>query len=113
MAGWQVFIIAAAPSLGVIALVCLLPNQIPAGRSVGEIQQRVRRERNTGDGPAVSTHSADYSHAAPDHQLSILEAQRTMQRHLDCRVGDCPRKTAAWRTLVNVGRIKPDSARPQ
>lgn len=52
-----------------------------------------------------------WPHEAPDEPLSILDAQKTMQRHRGCRREDCPRKNAAWYTLVEAGRIKPDSSR--
>lgn len=52
-----------------------------------------------------------FPHDAPDKPLTVLDAQKTMQRHRGCRREDCPRKSAAWLTLVEAGRIKPDSGR--
>ncbi|WP_454195351.1 hypothetical protein [Nocardia sp. Marseille-Q1738] len=39
------------------------------------------------------------------------EAHATMQRHRECRVQDCPRKAAARQTLIEAGRMKPDTSR--
>ncbi len=51
------------------------------------------------------THDAPVGPLTPDHAHTI------MQMHVECRVDDCPRKRAAFRTLVEAGRIKPDSGR--
>ncbi|RBO87004.1 hypothetical protein DFR74_112181 [Nocardia puris] len=40
-------------------------------------------------------------------------AHHAMQVHLDCTVGECPAKTHAWRMLVRLGHIRPDSGRPR
>ncbi|GAB2703507.1 hypothetical protein [Nocardia thraciensis] len=50
-------------------------------------------------------------HTAPDGELNVVEAHKEMQRHCYCTVPDCPRKTAAFTTLVQAGKIKPDSSR--
>ncbi|TLG03250.1 hypothetical protein FEK35_21650 [Nocardia cyriacigeorgica] len=52
-----------------------------------------------------------YPRDAPDKPMPVLDAHLTMQRHRSCRVGECPRKSAAWMTLVEAGRIMPDSGR--
>lgn len=54
---------------------------------------------------------AEWTHSAPDSPISVQHAHRLMQEHRSCLVEDCPRKRAAWQTLVEVGHIKPDSAR--
>jgi hypothetical protein len=51
------------------------------------------------------------AHSAPEHDLSVNEAHRTMQRHRGCSRDDCPRKEAAFRVLVEAGRVRPDSGR--
>ncbi len=43
--------------------------------------------------------------------LSAAEAHRLMRLHLRCSVIDCDRKAAAWRTLVEAGKIRPDAGR--
>lgn len=80
------------------------PIRVPEGRSVPEIQQRVRPERNEMNSEVWPV---GYPHDAPDRPMMLPEAQMTMQRHRACRVGECPRKTAAWRLLVEAGRINP------
>ncbi|MEV0031454.1 hypothetical protein [Nocardia sp. NPDC050793] len=42
---------------------------------------------------------------------SLRAAHRTMQVHLECRVGECSAKTAAHTTLQDAGRLIPDSSR--
>lgn len=52
-----------------------------------------------------------WPHEAPDHPMSVKDAHLAMQRHYGCDRGDCPRKAVAWQTLVEAGRIRPDSSR--
>lgn len=52
-----------------------------------------------------------WTHAAPIGPLTPEDAHAIMQMHLECRVEDCPRKRVAFRTLVDAGRITPDSGR--
>jgi hypothetical protein len=52
-----------------------------------------------------------WPHEAPEHPLSVSEAHQTMQRHRECRADQCPRKAAARRTLIDTGRMKPDTSR--
>ncbi|MFE3445467.1 hypothetical protein ACFXNW_20755 [Nocardia sp. NPDC059180] len=84
------------------------PSRIPEGKSVAEIQQRIGQERSDMDSKVWPI---GYPHEPPDRPMSVRDAQMTMQRHRACRVGECPRKTAAWRVLVESGRITPDSGR--
>ncbi|MEV6319774.1 hypothetical protein AB0M45_01070 [Nocardia sp. NPDC051787] len=50
-------------------------------------------------------------HAAPEYPLSASEAHWTMQRHRGCHADQCPRKAAARQTLIDAGRMKPDTSR--
>ncbi|MFI2284366.1 hypothetical protein [Nocardia beijingensis] len=43
--------------------------------------------------------------------MSVTEAHQTMQRHRACRADQCPRKAAARQTLIDAGRMKPDTSR--
>ncbi|MFD8244590.1 MULTISPECIES: hypothetical protein [Nocardia] len=52
-----------------------------------------------------------WPHEAPEHPLSVPEAHATMQRHRGCRADGCPRKAAARQTLIDAGRMVPDTAR--
>lgn len=45
-----------------------------------------------------------WTHAAPIGPLTPEHAHTIMQMHLECRVEDCPRKSAAFRALVEAGR---------
>ncbi|MBB5915537.1 hypothetical protein BJY24_004449 [Nocardia transvalensis] len=44
----------------------------------------------------------------PTHPLSIAEAHREMQLHRECR---CARQRFALQTLIEAGRLRPDSHR--
>lgn len=48
---------------------------------------------------------------APDEPFTVAEAHSTMQQHIACRREDCPRKAAAYQTLVETGYIQPDVSR--
>ncbi|RDI53896.1 hypothetical protein [Nocardia mexicana] len=63
--------------------------------------------------PAMDTSvwPVGWPHEAPDRPMSVSDARHSMQRHRDCYREDCPRKRAAYQTLVDAGHIKPDSAR--
>ncbi|BCK54101.1 hypothetical protein [Nocardia wallacei] len=105
MGGWQVFA-ATMVLVGAMAVVVLnvRPQRLPTGRtSVAEIRRRVLAE----SAPPAMPVAAAPSHRAPDHGFEVPEAHRTMQEHLDCSVAACPRKAAAYRVLVEAGRIKP------
>ncbi|WP_330228666.1 hypothetical protein OHA40_21410 [Nocardia sp. NBC_00508] len=52
-----------------------------------------------------------WAHEAPDLPFSVPQAHATMQRHRECQVQDCPRKAAARQTLIEAGRMKPDTSR--
>ena len=86
--------------------------------SAQAIVTRVQAERRREHRRAQVAHAADtnmwpdgWPHEAPDHRLSVLEAHRAMQRHRDCLIDECPRKRAAWNTLIEAGKVRPDSAR--
>lgn len=51
------------------------------------------------------------SHAEPLRPLTVDEAHREMRRHRECDRRWCPRKAAAWQTLVEARKITPDSGR--
>jgi hypothetical protein len=52
-----------------------------------------------------------WTHDAPLQPFTVADAHREMQRHRSCLREDCPRKQAAWRTLVGAGHIRPDTGR--
>ncbi|WP_216908258.1 hypothetical protein OG225_30080 [Nocardia sp. NBC_01377] len=48
-------------------------------------------------------------HDSPAAPFSIEQAHTVMQSHCGCRADDCSRKAAAFRALVEAGRIVPDA----
>jgi hypothetical protein len=50
-------------------------------------------------------------HHAPQGPISVQEAHRYLQQHRECQIDECDRKAAAWRVLVEEGKIRPDSSR--
>jgi hypothetical protein len=72
-----------------------------AGTTVQEIHERIQRERR----------AVGWLHEAPDIPLTVPQAHLITQQHRDCQLEDCPRKRAAWQTLIETGRVKPDTCR--
>ncbi|WP_246011768.1 hypothetical protein [Nocardia mexicana] len=64
-----------------------------------------------GDTMDVSVWPIGWPHEAPEEPMSVSDAHLAMQRHRGCRREECPRKRAAYQTLVEEGRLKPDSGR--
>ncbi|WP_433564288.1 hypothetical protein ACQP1O_02390 [Nocardia sp. CA-151230] len=112
MAAWQVFT-ATLATLVIIAVTIMSlhhPHQDPDRLSVERIRDRINKERSV-SALATPDHSA-WSHLAPDHPLGVQEAHRTMQQHRRCPVAECARKAAAFRALIDAGRIKPTRMPP-
>ncbi|WP_330183726.1 hypothetical protein OHB26_08925 [Nocardia sp. NBC_01503] len=112
MAGWQVFT-ATLVMLTIMAVTVASlhqPHRDPDRLSVDRIRERISNEHTASADPILSTSA--WSHGAPDHQLDVQEAHRTMQQHRRCVVGECDRKGAAFRALVDAGRIKPTRMPP-
>ncbi len=59
----------------------------------------------------VSLWPTGWPHEVPDDPMTVGEAHQTMQRHRGCLRDECPRKSVAYLTLVEAGRIRPDSGR--
>ncbi|MGK8557759.1 hypothetical protein [Nocardia gipuzkoensis] len=70
-----------------------------------------RYERIPAAQPDAELRQAGSPHEAPDHELSVGEAHWIMQRHRECRADQCPRKKAARQTLIDAGRMRPDTSR--
>ncbi len=49
--------------------------------------------------------------AAPLRRFTVDQAHTAMQLHIDCLLGECPRKTHAYNVLVQEGHIRPDTGR--
>ncbi|MCM6774502.1 hypothetical protein NDR87_13810 [Nocardia sp. CDC159] len=52
--------------------------------------------------------SLGWSYEEPAEVFTVDTAHQAMRQHRSCRVGECPRKTEAFRILVAAGRIVPD-----
>ncbi|MBF6176126.1 hypothetical protein [Nocardia blacklockiae] len=52
-----------------------------------------------------------WTHAAPPRPFTVDAAHRVTQQHRGCLRDECPRKRAAWQTLVEARRVTPDSGR--
>lgn len=76
------------------------------GTNVQDIIDRVQAEWR-----ASRRRPTGWPHAAPDRPLSVEEAHATMQQHRGCRATECPRKETARQTLIDGGRMKPDTSR--
>lgn len=52
-----------------------------------------------------------WAHEAPYDPFTVPQAHRVMQQHRLCHREDCDRKNAAYRTLVEARRLRPDTGR--
>lgn len=52
-----------------------------------------------------------WTHDAPAEPFTADEAHHEMQVHRTCRLDGCARKAAAFQTLIEAGRVTPDSGR--
>lgn len=65
---------------------------------------------STGDAASrIWPHS--WTHDAPDQPFTADEAHREMQVHRSCRLDGCGRKAVAFQTLIDAGRVTPDTSR--
>ncbi len=87
-------------------------NDASATVSVDDIIRRLVAERERACRPVTGFLVAvGFSHDAPPGPVSVLEAHRHLQQHKECLIGECPRKDAAFRVLVEAGKIRPDTSR--
>ncbi|RDI48542.1 hypothetical protein [Nocardia mexicana] len=77
----------------------------------GVVGVLVRTELGDDSEPTQASEFVTYTHTAPGRPFTVTQAHRAMQQHRTCRREDCPRKRAAFRTLVEARRIRPDSGR--
>ncbi|MFF0531274.1 hypothetical protein ACFYT3_23170 [Nocardia amikacinitolerans] len=70
-------------------------------------RKRIQQTRTTDTGMWPT----GWPHEAPDEPPSVPEAHRTMQRHRTCRTEECPRKAAAFKVLMETGKVTPDPRR--
>lgn len=49
----------------------------------------------------------NWPHEKPQVPLTAFQAHKVMQSHRECKRDECPRKDAAWMTLVDAGEIVP------
>ncbi|GAB2690376.1 hypothetical protein GCM10027089_09860 [Nocardia thraciensis] len=71
----------------------------------------VRQELDDTEASEEPTQILVWTHTAPARPFTITQAHRVMQLHKACRREDCPRKRAAYQTLLDARRLKPDSGR--
>ncbi|WP_328408352.1 hypothetical protein [Nocardia sp. NBC_00403] len=67
---------------------------------------RIERERLIGEG-----WSAGRLHETPEVPFTVIEAGRVLQRHRQCHIDRCARKSAAFRTLLAAGLLEADAFR--
>ncbi|GAB4582761.1 hypothetical protein [Nocardia sp. IFM 10818] len=112
MAAWQVFT-ATLAMLAIMAITVMSlhhPTRDPDRLSVDRIRERISNERNISPDPEPISNA--WSHLAPEEPFGVSEAHRTMQQHRRCPVTECARKAAAFRALIDAGRIKPTRMPP-
>lgn len=71
----------------------------------------VREELDDSEAADEPTRILVWTHAAPARPFTAAQTHRVMQAHRACRREECPRKRAAYRTLVEAKRLRPDSGR--
>ncbi|WP_067678556.1 hypothetical protein [Nocardia miyunensis] len=98
----NIITVIAGSAVTLLALGCLWPSSRPTRRPSGPTTRPSRCPLRPIQWPA------EWTCAAPLSPFTIPQAHRIMQLHRD---HDCPRKHAAFATLVAAGRITPDSAR--
>ncbi len=81
-------------------------DRVQAEWRAGRRHERIRAEQ-----PDIGPRPTGSPHEAPDHELSVSEAHWIMQRHRGCRADQCPLKQVARRTLIDAGRMRPDTSR--
>ncbi|BDT95731.1 hypothetical protein IFM12275_57070 [Nocardia sputorum] len=80
-------------------------------RVAAEWRAARERQRLRAEQPDAGMWPTGWPHEAPDTPLSVTEAHLAMQRHRACRTDQCPRKAAARQTLIEAGRMRPDTSR--
>ncbi|MBH0779941.1 hypothetical protein [Nocardia bovistercoris] len=127
MPTWMSLVLAALAGIGTIGL--LAGVMLMAARSPEDLVDSSAATRAPRDDPASSaadsattpgSSEADgrasiwphtWTHEAPDGALGVDEAHREMQVHRNCRLDGCARKATAFQTLIEAGRVVPDSGR--
>ncbi|WP_132369818.1 hypothetical protein [Nocardia alba] len=109
-----------AASAGVAAIALLASVVMMATRWPGDLGSASAATPASG-GNAGSTPSTtdavlniwpnSWTHDAPDRPFTADEAHREMQVHRSCRLDGCDRKAVAFRTLIEAGRVTPDTSR--
>ncbi|MEU4345666.1 hypothetical protein AB0H00_31185 [Nocardia sp. NPDC023852] len=92
---------AAATAVVVVAIRWERPRRGPGGPRIANLKPRSGWDED-------SAAAFSLSHREPDQPFTIEQAHHAMQSHRQCRANTCPRKQAAFRTLVAAGRVVPD-----
>ncbi|MEV0248513.1 hypothetical protein AB0H76_18080 [Nocardia sp. NPDC050712] len=90
-----------------------MPDAVPANAIAARVLPATEILLRFLDGETMdlSLWPVGWPHEAPELPFMISGARQAMRGHLDCALDDCPRKLAAWRTLVEAGVIHPDYQR--
>jgi hypothetical protein len=91
------------------------PDETSAQAIINRVTAEIRAEQSQAQA-RVRLHDdsmwpSGWPHEAPERPLDVPEAHQIMQQHRTCRADQCPRKEAARRTLIDAGRMKPDTSR--
>ena len=118
MPTWLNLLFAAAAGVAAIALLASVvvmatrwPGD-PGSASTG----RPAPGGDAGSAPSASDAASNiwpysWTHDAPDQPFTADEAHREMQVHRTCRLDGCDRKADAFQTLIQAGRVTPDTSR--
>ncbi|MBB5915048.1 hypothetical protein BJY24_003915 [Nocardia transvalensis] len=114
MIDWPVFVVIAAAVVSVTMVMVGVAHLRTTRRPVAVPANGIRcpdAERNDAAGRRPDAWLSDWTHAAPQREFTVTQAHATMQQHRTCGIDNCARKAAAFATLVEQGRMKPDSSR--
>lgn len=115
---WLNLFLAAAAGVAAIALlasVVAIATRWPVDRS-SVCAARPAPGGDAGSAPSTRVSAShiwphSWTHEAPDQPFMVDEAHRAMQVHRTCRLDGCDRKAVAFQTLIEAGRVTPDTSR--
>ncbi|MFD0361904.1 hypothetical protein ACFQZZ_10665 [Nocardia sp. GCM10030253] len=81
---------------------------VPSQQRLGmrDLHRRAERARLIGE-----VWPAGWPHEAPELPFTVAEAGRVLQRHRQCHIDRCARKSAAFRILLAAGYLEADAFR--
>lgn len=123
MSTWATLLLAGAAGIGTIGLlagVLLLAtgspddaDRVSRATSAPEDHPGSSSAQTAGPSRQAAEHiwPSTWTHDAPEQPLTADEAHHEMQVHRTCRLDGCARKAAAFQTLIEAGRVTPDTSR--